>query len=76
MRQDWGDGLAYQAAHVIFQAPGRDVISFGASGAGSFDGLVFFPLRLRAKLAARGIDLEVPRQIVAYFFEGNDLNNN
>jgi hypothetical protein len=37
---------------------------------------VFFPLRLRAKLAARGIDLEVPRQIVAYFFEGNDLNNN
>jgi hypothetical protein len=41
VRQDWGDGLAYQAAHVIFQAPGRDVISFGASGAGSFDGLTW-----------------------------------
>jgi len=76
VRQDWGEGLSYQAAHVIFQATGRDVVSFGASGAGSFDGLVYFPLRLRAKLAARGIDLEAPRQIVAYFFEGNDLNNN
>jgi nucleotide-binding universal stress UspA family protein len=76
VRQDWGEGLAYQAAHVMFQATGRDVISFGASGAGSFDGLVYFPLRLRAKLAARGIDLQAPRQIVAYFFEGNDLNNN
>jgi hypothetical protein len=75
-RRDWGDGLAYQAAHVIFQTTGRDVISFGASGAGSFDGLVYYPLQLRAKLAARGIALEAPRQIVAYFFEGNDLNNN
>jgi hypothetical protein len=76
VRLDQGEGLAYQATHVIFQATGRDVISFGASGAGSFDGLVYFPLLLPAKLAARGIDLEAPRQIVAYVFEGNDLNNN
>jgi hypothetical protein len=34
-----GDSLAYQATHVIFHATGRDVISFGASGTGSFDGL-------------------------------------
>jgi hypothetical protein len=61
---------------VLFEMAGRDVISFGASGASSFEGLVFFPLRLRAKLAARGIELEPPAQIVAYFYEGNDLDDN
>ena len=76
MRDDWGDGTAYQAAHVIFELTGHDVINFGVSGAGSFDGLVFYPLRFIAKLAARGIELERPQQIVAYFYEGNDLSNN
>jgi lysophospholipase L1-like esterase len=76
VRDDWGDGLAYQAAHVIFELTGRDVINFGVSGAGSFDGLVYYPLRFMAKLAARGIELERPQQIVAYFYEGNDLSNN
>ena len=76
VRDDWGEGAPYQAAHVLFETTGRDVISFGASGASSFDGLVFFPLRLTAKLAARGIDLEPPAQIVAYFYEGNDLDDN
>ena len=76
VRDDWGEGAPYQAAHVLFETTGRDVISFGASGASSFDGLVFFPLRLTAKLAARGIELEPPAQIVAYFYEGNDLDDN
>lgn len=76
VRDDWGEGAPYQAAHVLYETTGRDVISFGASGASSFEGLVFFPLRLSAKLAARGIELEPPTQIVAYFYEGNDLADN
>jgi hypothetical protein len=76
VHEDWGEGAPYQAAHVLFDATGRDVISFGAAGASSFEGLVFFPLRLSAKLAARGIELEPPAQIVAYFYEGNDLTDN
>ena len=34
--------------------------------------MVYFTLRLRATLAARGIDVEAPGQILAYFFETND----
>ena len=34
--------------------------------------MVYFTLRLRATLAARGIDVEAPGQILAYFFETKD----
>jgi len=67
---------AFQAAHVIFEETGRDVIELGVSGAGSFDGLVYYPSLLMARLAARGYDLAAPQTIVAYFYAGNDLNNN
>lgn len=44
----WDSGTPYQAAHVIFEQTGRDVIELGVSGAGSFDGLVYYPALLLA----------------------------
>lgn len=71
-----GGSGAYHSAHVIFDQTERDVISFGVAGAGSFDGLVYYPIRTLERISRRGIDIEPPAEIVIYFYEGNDLDNN
>lgn len=77
---DWADaGLAaggrpdFGAAHVIHAATGEDVITFGVGGASSVSGLVKNPLRRTAGLARFG--LEHPRRVLAFFYEGNDLED-
>lgn len=65
----------FHSAHLIREALGADVVSFGAGGAGSVDGLVKVPLTALAALRAR-FDIADPRLILAYFYEGNDLEDN
>lgn len=65
----------FQAAHLIHEALGADVVNFGHGGAGSADSLVTVPLPDLAALRAR-FDVADPRLVLAYFYEGNDLEDN
>ncbi len=67
----------YYSAHLLHERTGRNVISFGASGAGS----------LRAMGTEPGAYLDVlqrswryrlpdPELLLVYFYEGNDLQDN
>jgi hypothetical protein len=67
----------FHSAHLIRDRTGRNVISFGASGAGS--------LRAQGTEPAAYLDylqrtwrfrLPDPEWIVVYFYEGNDLHDN
>jgi len=67
----------FHSAHVLFQRSGRDVISFGASGAGSLRGLASEPVGvlgyLRLTALFRTAD---PDALLVYFYEGNDVDDN
>lgn len=80
---DWLSGAdksanpPYHSAHLLHEATGRDVITFGRGGAGSIDGLAVEPIRkiefvdnlLLFEMGKPGVGL-------VYFYEGNDLNDN
>jgi hypothetical protein len=66
----------FHAAHVLHERLGRDVVSFGHSGDGSMQGWVKRPFRTRAFLARTRYALPDPGLFVAYYYEGNDLNDN
>lgn len=70
----WRNG-PYQATHVLHARLNRDVLTFGRSGVGSLWALAILPAQDLAILRDR-FPLEPPRLIVAYFYEGNDLEDN
>jgi hypothetical protein len=80
-----GDGLlnangdrakAQHSAHVLQRLTGRDVISFGIGGAGSAQAMVRMPARILHGGCFLYPRLDPPRQILVYFYEGNDLDEN
>ncbi|NOQ64498.1 MAG: hypothetical protein GQ582_08300 [Methyloprofundus sp.] len=68
---------AFHSAHLIHQYLGQDVVSFGNSGSSNIEGLIQEPI---AKLGfiERNIDTDIqnPKQILVYFYAGNDLTDN
>ena len=67
----------YHSAHVLYNRIGRDIISFGALGSGSLRGLVSQPIAHFMHVnSLRAFELEQPKMILVYFFEGNDLTDN
>lgn len=80
---DWAESVLqipaarYHSAHLLHEATGIDVISFGVSGAGSVRGIVTRPVGLLAYIR-HYIARKMPDPDVAiiYFYEGNDLNEN
>jgi hypothetical protein len=67
----------FHSAHLLEERTGRDVISFGASGAGSLRALVTEPVVGVAYLKKTLLfEIADPDVILAYFYEGNDLNDN
>lgn len=67
----------FHSAHVIQDATGRDVLSFGLPGSGSIRGMIGNPvggLRYLQTMVAAGFP--VPETVVVYFYEGNDLTEN
>jgi hypothetical protein len=66
----------FHAAHVLHERLGRDVVSFGHSGDGSMTGWVKRPFRTLSFLAGTRYALPDPGLFVAYYYEGNDLNDN
>src|SRR5947209_6248990 len=80
-----GDGLldangkraqALHSAHVIRRLTGRDVISLGIGGAGSVQAMVRQPTRILRDDCFLYPRLDPPRQMLVYFYEGNDLHEN
>lgn len=67
----------YGTAHLLQEATGRDVVSFGSAGAGSVRGIVTEPLSQLAYLR-QYVDgaFPDPELALVYFYEGNDLYDN
>ncbi len=67
----------YSTAHLLQDATGKDVISFGSAGAGSVRGIVTEPVSQLAYLKQYiSSDIEQPEWMLIYFYEGNDLYDN
>jgi hypothetical protein len=67
----------FHSGHIIHDLTGRDVITFGQSGAGSAEGMAALPAVAFARAASAWyLRLPPPSVAVIYFYEGNDLNNN
>ncbi len=67
----------FHSAHVLYALTKRDVLSFGASGAGSLRGIVTEPITAYEYLQHFPLyQIDEPESIMVYFYEGNDLNNN
>lgn len=80
-----GDGLLaaggdrekfVHSAHMLHRLTGRDIVSLGIGGAGSVQAMVRQPARILLGDCFLYPRLEPPRQILVYFYEGNDLDEN
>lgn len=74
--QGYDRGSRFHSAHVLQDLLGRDVVSMGRSGAGSYDGLVLEPRQTTAMLRRLGRELPPPSVVLVYFYPGNDIQNN
>ena len=62
---------------VIHELTGRDVVTFGRAGAGSAEAFVLLPTRtIEGSRCLMFPTIEEPRQIFAYYFEGNEIWDN
>ncbi|HAD87961.1 MAG TPA: hypothetical protein DCG48_11420 [Rhodospirillaceae bacterium] len=67
----------FQAAHVLHERSGRDVLNFGLPGAGNVYGWNRLPEEHMTWLhLSWRYDVAAPATVFAYFYEGNDLNDN
>jgi hypothetical protein len=67
----------FHSGHVLHSKLEVDVITFGASGAGSLHALVTEPVAQWEYMNSIALySLDPPKQILVYFYAGNDLNNN
>lgn len=80
---DWADAAMqkpmarYSSANLLHEATRKDVISFGSAGAGSIRGIVTEPHSQLAYLRQYiNPQIESPKWIFIYFYEGNDLYDN
>jgi hypothetical protein len=80
-----GDGLLasggdraklVHSAHILHRLSGRDVVSLGVGGAGSAQAMVRMPTRILRDHCIVYPALQAPRQMLVYFYEGNDLDEN
>jgi hypothetical protein len=68
---------AFHSPHAIHEMTGRDVVTFGRAGAGSAEAYVLLPSRaLNGSRCLIFPTIGDPDQILAYFYEGNDIEDN
>jgi hypothetical protein len=71
------EAKSFHAAHVIHDRTGRDVVTFGQGGAGNAEAYVRLPTRaIEGSHCPIFPSIEDPTQILAYFYEGNDIEEN
>ncbi len=67
----------YHSGHVLHSKLNVDVVTFGRGGVGSLSGIVGEPIAQWQFVNSTGLfSLEPPKEILVYFYSGNDLNNN
>jgi hypothetical protein len=67
----------YSAAHVIHKKLDTDVITFGTPGVGSLASMLSLPAYFLASTRSfYRYDIEDPKTLVVFFYEGNDLIDN
>ena len=67
----------YHTAHLLQDATGKDVVTFGSAGAGSVRALVTEPIsQLDYARRYSFRSLPGPDVVLVYFYEGNDLYDN
>jgi hypothetical protein len=72
-----GDRKKFEhSAHALHRLTRRDVVSLGIGGAGSVQAMVRQPARILHGDCFLYPRLDPPRQIIVYFYEGNDLDEN
>jgi hypothetical protein len=69
-----GGNPPFQVTHLLHERLGRDVIDFGKGGADSVNATAYSVSKRFAQLRRNG--LADPDDVVVYFYEGNDLNDN
>ncbi len=77
LKEGWNEGRGFHAAHVIRGITGRDVVTFGLGGSSNAESFVSY--MKRALGGGRCLifpAIEDPSHIFAYFYEGNDLQDN
>jgi lysophospholipase L1-like esterase len=71
------EARAFHAAHVVRELTRRDVVTFGRGGSSSAEGLVRQPARILAGSQCLLFPtIQEPSRIFAYFYEGNDIQDN
>jgi len=65
---------SFQATHVLHERTGRDVLSLGTGGADNVSSTAYLASKRFAAL--RRVGLSDPSDVLVYFYEGNDLNDN
>ena len=65
----------FHSAHILHNNLKKDVITFGKGGASTIKGLIIDPLHSLQILRQR-YKFDDPAQILIYFYEGNDLDDN
>ncbi len=73
---DFDTNPAFHSGDVIASQTNRDLITIGKSGAGSIRGLIYQPAAFSGTTARAQIHIPTPKDVLIYFYEGNDLNNN
>ncbi|MGE4290612.1 MAG: hypothetical protein AB7E32_00255 [Desulfovibrio sp.] len=76
IRNGYDRNSKFQATHLLHDALGVDCLTFGRSGASSYDGLVLEPLQVYHRLNRIGLKLPQPGVMLLYFYEGNDISDN
>jgi hypothetical protein len=77
LRANGDDARLLHAAHIIHAHTGRDVVTFGQGGAGSAEAFVRLPTRaIEGSRCVVFPTIEDPAYIFAYFYEGNDIDEN
>ena len=77
VKAGYDEGHWRHAANLVHEVTGRDIVTFAKAGAGSAEALVLLPSRaLNGSRCAIFPTLEDPAQVFAYFYEGNDIDDN
>ena len=66
----------FQSTHILYKKTGQDVVTFGKIGAGSISAAVEAITIFDYINSLWAFQLDKPKRILVYFYEGNDIYDN
>lgn len=73
---NWFSRPDYQLTHLLHRKINRDVVTFGVPGVGNVPAAVELVALFNYVNSLWAFKLEKPKEILVYFYEGNDVYNN